>query len=306
MSVVVIGSINADLAVSTARHPTPGETLLGTGGNISPGGKGANQAVAAALQGSHVSFLGAVGSDAYAPVALSLLEKSGVNLSRIQHHPGPTGLAVITVAADGENTIIVVPGANAEVSPDYIRDNRDIISRADIVVMQGELPSATLEATLLGERGHPHKNSHPRFVINLAPVIPLDRRLLLRADPLILNEYEAQLLLNPGSIPQSDPDIDRLIQQLLGQGFSSLVMTLGARGVEVVDHKHRTHIPAPPITPIDTTGAGDAFVGGLVARLDQGDDLVRAAKYAVRIGAFACTRLGAQRSYPHQDDILPF
>ena len=171
--ICVVGSINADLAVRVARHPLPGETLLGTGALITAGGKGANQAVAAANLGASVSMVGAIGRDSNAQPALEFLKRSGVDLSQVQEVESPTGLALITVSEDAENTIVVVPGANATVDKQQVRKAEAAIAEADIVVLQGEIPvSGFAEAVRLATG---------RVMVNLAPVIDVPADVLLHA-----------------------------------------------------------------------------------------------------------------------------
>lgn len=169
--IVVVGSINADLNVHVVRHPKPGETLLGSGGNITAGGKGANQAVAAALQGVQVAFIGAVGNDTYVEPALEYLKSSGVDLSAVATTQETTGLAVITIAADGENNIVVVPGANALVTAEMVASHGSLLADAGIVLLQGEIPADGFKEAVHQTTG--------RVVVNLAPVIEVDREALL-------------------------------------------------------------------------------------------------------------------------------
>lgn len=295
--ITIVGSINADLTAQVHRHPTPGETLLGTTATVSAGGKGANQAVAAALLGAKVAMVSAVGRDAYAGPATAQLRSSGVDLRGVKEVDGPTGLAIITVADDGENSIIVIPGANATVDANYVDSQRAVIADADIVVLQGEIPADGFARAVALASG--------RVVINLAPVIDVDRDRLLVADPLIANEHEAGLILDQLGVPHPNDAPAVLINQLREAGFSSVVLTLGAAGALVSDSTGLTPIPTPSITPVDTTGAGDAFTGALVARLAAGDSLADAAAFAARVGAFAATGPGAQSSYPHASDPLP-
>lgn len=300
MSIIVVGSINADLAVQVHRHPKPGETLMGSGGTITPGGKGANQAVAAALQGASVRFVGAVGNDAYATPALRCLTKSGVDLTGISHVDDTTGLAVIAISADGENTIIVVPGANAWVDAEAVKQHATDIAAADIVLLQGEIPAEGFQAAVAAA-------TH-RVVINLAPVVPVDRDALLQADPLMANEHEAALVLQQLGREVTEEDSknpEKLAADLLDAGFASVVLTLGAAGALVATPEGSELVPSPKVTAVDTTGAGDAFAGALVARLDAGDSLLDAAHHAVRVAAYAVTGRGAQDSYPTKDDQLP-
>ena len=296
MNMCVVGSINADLVVHTARHPQPGETLLGHGGEISAGGKGANQAVAAALQGATVSFVGAVGSDAYAEPAMKYLRSSGVDLEHVDVTDEVTGLAVITVDQEGENTIIVVPGANALVDDFFVSSHSSPIEAADLVLMQGEIPAEGFARAVALARG--------RVVVNLAPVVEVDAKALLRADPLLANEHEAGLILEQLG-QRSDGSPEELAQRLREAGFASVVLTLGARGALVAEGTELVAVPSPQVTAVDTTGAGDGFAGALCARLLDGDALVEAAAYAARVGAFAVTRAGAQASYPDATDKLP-
>ena len=300
MSIIVVGSINADLAVQVHRHPKPGETLMGSGGTITPGGKGANQAVAAALQGASVRFVGAVGNDAYATPALRYLTKSGVDLTGISHVEDTTGLAVIAISADGENTIIVIPGANAWVDAGAVKQHTTDIAAADIVLLQGEIPAEGFQAAV-------DAATH-RVVINLAPVVPVDRDALLQADPLMANEHEAALVLQQLGHEVTEEDSknpEKLAADLLDAGFASVVLTLGAAGALVATPEGSELVPSPKVTAVDTTGAGDAFAGALVARLDAGDSLLDAAHHAVRVAAYAVTGRGAQDSYPTKDDQLP-
>ncbi|MDO5668715.1 MAG: ribokinase [Corynebacterium sp.] len=295
IDVVVVGSINADLSVRVARHPLPGETLLGSGGVVSPGGKGANQAVAAALQGASVSMVGAVGSDPYAAPATAILRSSGVDLSAVATVPGTTGLAVITVDEGGENTIVVVPGANALVDPVFVTERAPLIESARIVLLQGEIPADGFAAAINLARG--------RVVVNLAPVIEVDVDKLLRADPLLANEHEAGLILDMLGASISSAEPEDLVSALIDAGFPSVVLTLGARGAIVGIGDGCTPIPTPRVTPVDTVGAGDAFAGALVARLVAGDDLIAAAEHAARVGAFATLSEGAQTSYPGLSEV---
>lgn len=297
MSVVVVGSINADLHLRVTRHPKPGETLLASGGTLSPGGKGANQACAAVLAGAQTVLLGAVGSDDATEPALRLLSRAGVELGHIvQLSETPTGLAVVTVDEHGENTVLVVPGANQCVSVDMVAGWEPIIRTADVVVVQGEIPP---EASAAATGVAPH-----RVVVNLAPVVEVESALLLRADPLVVNEHEAkdalrQLTGQDAASPAS------MVEALLKAGVASVVLTLGAQGALVGQGATVHQIAAPQVVAVDTVGAGDAFVGALAARLDAGDVLLEAARYATRFAAYTVQRDGAQSSYPAAGTELP-
>lgn len=291
--IVVVGSINADLTVGVARHPHPGETLLATGGGITPGGKGANQAVAAARLGSRVAMVGAVGADTNADAATALLKEAGVDLSAVAQSEDVTGLAVITVDESGENTILVVPGANAGVGAGSVDKHAELIAHAPLVLLQGEIPAAGIERAVELARG--------RVVINLAPVIEVDRGTLLRADPLVVNEHEAAGVLE--QFGQDCPDDPRArIEALLALGFASVVITLGADGALVAGDDVQL-IDAPRVTAVDTVGAGDAFTGALCHELVRDTPLIDAAHLASRVAAHAVTKPGAQPSYPFADDL---
>lgn len=289
--VVVLGSLNADVFARVERHPRPGETVLGSGGEVRAGGKGANQAAAAALAGAPVVMVGAVGSDAYAAVATGNLARAGVSLDAVRTVEGPTGLALITVSADGENSIIVIPGANAQVgAPDL--GHLETLSASDVLVLQGEVPveAVTAAAQTAAVRG-------ARVVVNLAPVVALPAEVLQLADPLVVNEHEGEGALRLLDADPSGLSPEKLCQALRANGVPSVVMTLGGEGA-LIAADAVTNIPAENVTVVDTTGAGDAFVGALAAGLCAGEDLVAAARRATRFAAEAVQHEGAQDSYP--------
>lgn len=309
--VVVVGSLNVDLALTVDRHPSPGETLIAGGGDRSPGGKGANQALAASRSGAEVHMVGAVGDDPDAEVALGLLREDGVDLSAVAVVPGPTGLAVVTVAADGENAILVVPGANASVDAAAVDGHADLLARAAVLVLQGEIPREGIEAAARAVRA-----AGGRVVLNPAPVLPLDPAVLRAADPLVVNEHEAAAVLEQlggagtgtATTTGAEADPHKLVAALRDAGVRSVVLTLGARGAVVagpaLDPGDRTEaddpavIPAAQVQVVDTTGAGDAFIGALAAHLAAGEGLVPAAERATAFAGRTVTARGAQSSYP--------
>ncbi|ATG52993.1 ribokinase [Brachybacterium vulturis] len=296
--IAVVGSINVDLSAQVARHPRPGETLHGRGGRMTPGGKGANQAVAAAKLGGSVQMIGAIGTDAQAEVGLSGLRAAGVGLDGVREVEGPTGLAIVTVAEDGENTIVVIGGANDAVDAAQVKASREVLEGAAIVVCQGEIPRGGIEALPAHVQG--------RFLHNPAPVMELDPAVLRASDPLVVNEHEAALVLAQLS-PETDPtqQPEQIASALRDAGIASVVLTLGAQGSLVADADGSHRIPAAPVTAVDTTGAGDAFIGALAVGLAGGQSLPVAARFASQVGAFAATGHGAQPSYPGTDDELP-
>jgi ribokinase len=282
--ILVLGSANADLVVHVDRRPGPGETVLGSETVVLPGGKGANTAVAASRLGARVALLGAVGSDSHAELLLASLRLAGVDVSLVRRSDRPTGIAFITVTADGENSIIVSAGANAALSTEDV-DRADVLA-ARVLVASLEVPSPVVEhAVALAVSGD------VRPVVNLSPVTEVSERILSALDPLVVNEHEAGWLVGDGEV---DP------RRLLALGPRSVVITLGARGAVLAcaDDGVVHEVGAPVVEPVDTTGAGDAFTGALAVSLASGASLVAAADLAVRVAAVSVTKPGAQPSYP--------
>ncbi|WP_410661314.1 ribokinase [Amycolatopsis sp. lyj-112] len=276
--VLVIGSANADLVVPVDRRPGGGETVLGGDTVLSPGGKGANTAVAAARLGADVALLGAVGDDPYGELLKRSLTESGVGTATLRTSERPTGIAYITVTPDGENSILVSPGANSSLRPEDID-----LDGAEIVVLSLEIPLETVEHAVAkaAEAG-------VRTLLNLSPAAELSKKTLQWLDVLLVNEHEAAFLLGD----------DAEFSQLLDLGPKAAVVTLGAKGAAVVTSDGVTEVSSPKVEAIDTTGAGDAFAGALAASLAKGEELADAARKAVKVAAITVTRQGAQPSYP--------
>jgi ribokinase len=267
--VIVFGSINLDLVARVGRIPRPGETLLGTSFATAPGGKGANQALAARLAGAQVSMAGAVGRDAFADAALDNLVRSGVDLRAVARVEEPTGVALINVDAQGENAITVVPGANARARASQVAE--DSLAPGNTLLMQLEVPIA--EVSSLASRA---RSRGVRVVLNGAPAAALPDRLLADVDFLVVNEHEHAICLG-----------DRQV--------AGVVLTLGARGAQLDWQGESCHASPPAIDVVDTTGAGDALCGAFAAALDRGSTPADALRDGVRAGALACTHPGAQR-----------
>ncbi|SEO57270.1 ribokinase [Actinacidiphila rubida] len=287
MTLLVVGSANADLVVRVARHPGPGETVLGAADLVvHPGGKGANQAVAAGRLGARVGFCGKVGDDAHGERLAAVLRDAGVDTAALSVAEGvPTGVALVTVAEGGENTIVVAPGANARLTA---REAAEAVGpRVRVVSAQCEVPLAAVRAAALAA---------PRFVLNASPAEALAGAeeaadVLGRADPLVVNEHEMAVLLGRGEAGEARPE------DLLRLGVRSAVVTLGAAGAVVVGPDGvAVLVPAPAVEAVDTTGAGDAFTGALAWRLAEGDALPDAVGWAVRAGAAAVQEPGAHLS----------
>jgi ribokinase len=297
-SVLVVGSVNADLVVGVDRRPGAGETVLGSDLATFPGGKGANQAVAAARLGASVAFLGRVGTDSFAGYLRDNLDREGVATGQLLAVPGPSGVALITVDPAGDNSIIVAPGANARLTAAGIEAARAAFEAARVVSAQLEVPVEAVEAAarLAAAAG-------ARFILNLSPARDVPPALLAAADPLVVNEHEAAFLLGEGRL---DPERSRPAASaaaLLARGPRSVVITLGADGAYVAGAGGGARVRSPRVTVVDTTGAGDAFTGALAWRLSLGDTLPEAAALAARVGAAAVTARGAQGSYPAPDQL---
>ncbi|MFD1730070.1 ribokinase [Deinococcus malanensis] len=252
MSVLVVGSINADITVRAERIPGPGETVLGQGARLSPGGKGANQAVAAALAGAAVRMVGAVGRDAFRDVALAGLQRSGVDLSDLQILDAPTGLALITVDPAAENAITVASGANTLLSPAHLPERLDGFTH---LLLQQELgPEVTLAAARHAQA------SGLRVLLNAAPARSPDPELLQHVHHLIVNEHELAEF-SGGSLTVEASALEAAARNLLTCGPDTATVTLGALGHLTVTSGQTLRFMAHPVTPVDTTGAGDTFVG---------------------------------------------
>ncbi|WP_248959323.1 ribokinase [Sphaerisporangium perillae] len=280
---VVVGSVNVDLVVRVDRRPAPGETVLGSDLSTYPGGKGANQAVAAARLGARVSLLGRIGMDAHGRLLRESLERDKVDLGHLRESAAPSGVALISVGPRGDNSIIVSPGANARLSEQDVAEAAELLRSAPVVSLQLETPLPTVLAAARAAR---------RVVFNLSPPAPVPDELLALCDPLVVNEHEAAMVLGVPAPPA------RQAKALLELGPRSVVVTAGAEGAVVADRSGVTSIPSPRVEVMDTTGAGDAFTGALAWRLAMGDDLATAAGFAVRVGAATVRRAGAQSSYP--------
>ncbi|MER6664756.1 ribokinase [Amycolatopsis japonica] len=281
--VLVIGSANADLVVPVDRRPGGGETVLGGDTILSPGGKGANTAVAAARLGADVALLGAVGDDPYGELLKRSLAESGVDTGSLRTSERPTGIAYITVTPDGENSILVSPGANSALRPEDVD-----LDGAEIVVLSLEIPLETVEHAVAKAVEHRVKT-----LLNLSPAAELSAKTLQGLDVLLVNEHEAAFLLG------GEADFPKL----LDLGPKAAVVTLGAKGAAVVTADGVTEVPSPKVEAVDTTGAGDAFAGALATSLAKGEQLVDAARKAVKVAAITVTRQGAQPSYPTASEL---
>ncbi|MFJ4108671.1 ribokinase [Oerskovia enterophila] len=303
--VVVVGSANVDLVVDVPRHPGGGETILGGDLRRSPGGKGANQAVAAARAGgADTSFVGALGRDESGELLLASLDRAGVGTDLVERVEAPTGTALITVSPDGENAIVVAPGANSHVRIGAAQADR--LAAADVVLAQLEIPLDVVLAAAAARR------PGAVLALNAAPSRDLPDEMWAALDLLVVNEHEALDLAggpagpaDPAGTASPDP-VERLASVLL-ERVPAVVVTLGGAGCLVAQRGAApVRVPAPRVDAVDTTGAGDTFCGVLAAALAGGSTLVDAARTASFAGALAVTRPGAQDAVPTADEVTTF
>jgi ribokinase len=291
-SVVVVGSANADLVVRCSRVPKPGETLLGSGFAVVPGGKGANQAVACSRLGARTRLIGRVGKDAFGDLLRATVAGAGVLLEHLAADADvPTGVALITVTAQGQNSIVVVPGANAHVTAQQVRSARKTIAAADAVLLQLEVPLGAVEAALDLAR-----ESGVLSVLDAGPAMKVPARILRKADIVSPNETEAQALT--GVAVNSLGSARKAAGALVALGVKCAVLKLGHSGALLAVGGKMQHFPAVRVKPVDTTAAGDAFTAALTVRLAAGAEIADAVRFANCAGALATLTPGAQPSMP--------
>ncbi len=296
-SIVVIGSSNTDMILRLERLPRPGETLLGGAFHLAAGGKGANQAVAAARAGGRVTLVARIGCDPFGDHALADWARDGIHTGFVARDRSvPSGVAFIFVARDGENCIGVAAGANARLSPADIRKAGPAIRQAAVVILQLETPLETVQAAaeLAARAGVP-------IILNPAPARPLPDSLLRRVTILTPNETEAECLT--GVRVREDASAARAARRLLERGMQTVILTLGARGAWVAGDGIGQRVPGFRVTAVDTTAAGDVFNGALAVAMGEGRPLLDAVRFAHAAAALSVTRLGAQPSAPGRREI---
>jgi ribokinase len=301
MSIVVIGSINTDLVIQVPRFARQNETILGNGGyTISQGGKGANQAVAAVAAGLPVSMIGKVGSDAFGDGAIESLKEAGVNCDWVMRTPDhSTGLATIFLDPNGNNSITVAPGANAQITTADIQASSDIISAAKIVMLQLEIPLDTVrEAAQLASK------SGALVILDPAPAPDTKLDFLDSVDYLTPNEVEAESMTGISTDSPTGPE--RIATELLEMGARNIALTLGDRGSYIANKESGIQLAARKVSAVDTTGAGDAFNGYLATALAKGLGFVEAAKIASAAASLSVTQPGARANQPNWDDVKEF
>lgn len=290
----VVGSINLDLIATLPRLPGPGETLTGETFSTAPGGKGANQALAARRAGARVAMTGAVGRDPFAAQALALLTSGGVDLAGVRVTEAPTGTALILVGGDGENMIAVIPGANGLVARGVVEDLQ--IAMRDVLLLQQEIPAETVEAALAKAR-----NAGALSILNIAPARPREARLARLADIVVANETEFDLYAAPLGLAGTDRE--EKMADFARRSGRTMIVTLGGDGVVAATPEGMVRAPALPVKPVDTVGAGDTFCGYLAAGLAEGLKLEPALRLAAAAGSLACLKPGAQPAIPPRAEV---
>jgi ribokinase len=296
-SILVVGSSNTDMIIKVERIPMPGETILGGEFASAAGGKGANQAVGAARAGGAVTFIARVGQDMFGDKAVAGFITDGINVDyMLRDRTCPSGVALIFVGQNGENSIAVASGANANLTPADLKKAKSAFDKSSVVVLQLETPLKTVEvavklATIAGAR----------VILNPAPARPLPDDLLQRVYLLTPNESEAQVLA--GMPVNNEAAAAKAADLLLARGVQNVIITLGARGAFVAGRQARGLVRGYKVKPVDTTGAGDVFNGTLAVALAEGRSLLAAARFASAAAAISVTRLGAQTSAPMRNEI---
>ena len=298
--IAVVGSLNMDLVVRTPHMPVPGETVIGGDFRTIPGGKGANQAVAAARLGAEVAMIGRVGDDDFGRAQLRNLGELGIDATHVIEDPeAATGIALITLDASGQNSIVLASGANMHLTTEDINAAQGAILQSDVLVLQLESPLAAVAYAI--DMAHA---KGVEVILNPAPAQPLAKETLAKVDYLIPNESETALLTG---IEVADINNAKAAAECLrGEGVGTVVLTLGDRGAFLVSATESIHVPGYKAEVVDTTAAGDAFVGGFAVALAQGQNLAQAVRYANAAGALAVTRLGAQPSLPTRREVEEF
>ncbi len=294
--ILIIGSLNADLAVRSPRFPQPGETISGEDLKIIPGGKGANQAVAAARQGANVAIVGRVGSDSFGPFLVENLKSNQVDTSHVSNDTSATGTAIIVVDSNGQNSIVLSPGANGRVN----RQDVDSAPTAKILLLQFEIP---MDAVLYAAKRY--KTMGTTVILNPAPAREIPEELLAQIDILVPNETELGLITNRQVTDIHS--VESAAKELIQRGVKTIIVTLGANGALLVTSERTEHVPSFKVDVVDTTAAGDSFIGGFAAKLLNSnlnaDELQNAVRYGCACGALAATKFGAQPSLPTKEEV---
>ncbi len=298
--ITVVGSLNMDLVMYADKIPRPGETVLGKNFKQIPGGKGANQANAAAKLGASVNMIGCVGNDFFGEQLLDSLQRDGVNTDHVLVKPNvSTGVAIILVESSGDNCITVASGANYLITEDDITEVKDIITASDVILLQLEIPLEIVKSTILSA-----KSAGKTVILNPAPAAELDSIILENTDILTPNETELEFL--SGHRTDTLADLKAAGEILLHKGVKELVITLGSKGCLHMKDQTVTHYHAYKVNAVDTTAAGDSFNAALAVSFSKGETMKEAIEFAMKVGAMTVTKEGAQTSLPHLTEVDNF
>ncbi|HWK58067.1 MAG TPA: ribokinase [Parapedobacter sp.] len=296
--IIVVGSMNMDMVVKTSHIPQPGETVLGGSFFMNPGGKGANQAVAVARLGGDVAFVGKIGDDIFGKQSAQLFDEEGVDTNGIlSDHDSPSGIALITVDEQGENSIVVAPGANAHLEPADVERVLEKYPDSKLLLMQLEVPMRTVEFAAQ----HARKKGM-QVILNPAPANALVPSVFHLVDILTPNVNEAEML--SGVRITDIPSARQAAESIRERGVKHVIVTLGKDGAALLEGGVFYHIPAPVVETVDTTAAGDVFNGALAVALAEGKGLTDATSFACRAASIAVTKMGAQSSIPFRNEVL--
>ena len=295
----IIGSLNMDLVVNVDTMPKPGQTIIGSNFKEVPGGKGANQAVAMARLNGNVSMIGKVGEDGFGQTLINSLKNDKVDTTYIQTSKGATGVALITVDKNAQNSIVVSPGANFEVKEDDIDNNIEAIKNSDIVVLQLETPLNTIKYAL-----NKAKELNKYTILNPAPAVKLDDEIIKNVDLLTPNETELEII--SGVSIETEEDIQKAAQIMIEKGVKELIVTLGSKGSLYINKEKSMFKKAYKVEAVDTTAAGDSYTGALAVALSQDKNIEDAMDFASKVGALSVLKEGAQSSLPTLEDVKNF
>ena len=298
-NICVIGSLNMDLVVNVDTMPKPGQTIIGSNFKEVPGGKGANQAVAMARLNGNVSMIGKVGEDGFGQTLINSLKNDKVDTTYIQTSKGATGVALITVDKNAQNSIVVSPGANFEVKEDDIDNNIEAIKNSDIVVLQLETPLNTIKYAL-----NKAKELNKYTILNPAPAVKLDDEIIKNVDLLTPNETELEII--SGVSIETEEDIQKAAQIMIEKGVKELIVTLGSKGSLYINTEKSMFKKAYKVEAVDTTAAGDSYTGALAVALSQDKNIEDAMDFASKVGALSVLKEGAQSSLPTLEDVKNF
>lgn len=298
-NICVIGSLNMDLVVNVDTMPKPGQTIIGSNFKEVPGGKGANQAVAMARLNGNVSMIGKVGEDGFGQTLINSLKNDKVDTTYIQTAKGATGVALITVDKNAQNSIVVSPGANFEVKEDDIDNNIEAIKNSDIVVLQLETPLNTIKYAL-----NKAKELNKYTILNPAPAVKLDDEIIKNVDLLTPNETELEII--SGVSIETEEDIQKAAQIMIEKGVKELIVTLGSKGSLYINKEKSMFKKAYKVEAVDTTAAGDSYTGALAVALSQDKNIGDAMDFASKVGALSVLKEGAQSSLPTLEDVKNF